>query len=180
MIEIKCETQDTIMLEQLVPFQGDLKKRSVKDVKALATSLLNDGMLMPFVVWADPDGNCNILDGHGRLAALTDLALEDPEILEQPFPCLFVNADTEEEGKKALLQITSQYGKVTKEGVTKFISNLGDYKAPVIAKFTRKPAHRRKTEDVGGNIVLSISIPSDRFEQFRQIINNVTYARILR
>lgn len=179
MIEIKCSTPDSIMLSQLVPFQGDLKKRSVKDIKALAASLMADGMLMPFVLW-DNNNKCCILDGHGRLAALTDLALEYPDIMEQAFPCIYITADTEEDAKKALLQITSQYGKINKEGITKFISNLGNYKAPVIAKFIRKPTQRKKVEANDGNIILSISIPSDRFEQFRQIINNVTYARILR
>ena len=179
MIEIKCVTQDTIMLNQLVPFQGDLKKRTTRDVKALSNSLKADGLLMPFVIWQNDD-KCCILDGHGRLAALTDLALEDESIMEQGFPCIYINAETEEEAKKALLQITSQYGKVTKDGITKFIEGLGNYKAPIVAKFTRKPVQRRKSEEAQGNIILSISIPSDRFEQFRQIINNVTYARILR
>lgn len=179
MIEIKCTTQDTIMLNQLVPFQGDLKKRTVKDIKELSHSLLNDGLLMPFVIW-DNNDKCCILDGHGRLAALTDLAMNDPSISEQAFPCIYISADTEEEAKKALLQITSQYGKISKPGIEKFVSNLGDYKAPVINKFIRKPMKRRNLEETKGNIILSISIPSDRYLQFKAIIDNVEYAKILK
>lgn len=179
MIEIKCTTQDTIMLNQLVPFQGDLKKRTTRDIKELSRSLVSDGLLMPFVIWQN-DEKCCILDGHGRLAALTDLAMQDPDIADQAFPCIYVEADTEEDAKKALLQITSQYGKINKQGIEKFVSNLGDYKAPVINKFIRKPTKRRNVEEAKGNIVLTISIPSDRFLQFKQIIENTEYAKILR
>lgn len=179
MIECKCETLNTIMLSQLVPFQGDLKKRTVKDIKALAESLKTDGLLMPFVIWQSEE-KCCILDGHGRLAALTDIALEDSDVMNQAFPCIYIDADTEEEAKKALLQITSQYGKVTKDGITRFIEGLEGYKAPIVAKFTRKPVKRRKYENVNTDVILTISVPSDKIEQFKQVISDITYARILR
>ena len=93
MINIKCSAPDKLKLSTLVPFQGELKKRTEKDVKALADSIMQDGLLMPFAVWQH-NGQNYLLDGHGRLAALTDIALVDNSVVDQKMPVIIINADT--------------------------------------------------------------------------------------
>ena len=114
MIKVMCQTPEVIRLQELTPFQGDLKRRTSKDIKSLASSILSEGLLMPFAVWKH-DGVNSLLDGHGRYSALIELALEDNSISEQAFPVVYIEAETEEQAKKSLLQITSSYGKITRD-----------------------------------------------------------------
>ena len=95
MIKVMCQTPEVIRLQELTPFQGDLKRRTSKDIKSLASSILSEGLLMPFAVWKH-DGVNSLLDGHGRYSALIELALEDNSISEQAFPVVYIEAETEE------------------------------------------------------------------------------------
>ena len=95
MIKIMCQTPEVIRLGKLTPFQGDLKRRTSKDVMSLANSIKDEGLLMPFAVWRH-EGVNSLLDGHGRYQALTELALQDNEIATQDFPVIYIEAETEE------------------------------------------------------------------------------------
>ena len=79
MIKVMCQTPEVIRLGELTPFQGDLKRRTSKDISALASSIKDEGLLMPFAVWRH-EGVNSLLDGPGRYSALTELALHDNEI----------------------------------------------------------------------------------------------------
>lgn len=133
---------------------------------------------MPFAVWRHDDKNY-LLDGHGRLAALTELMLLDPTIQTQDFPCLFITADTEDEAKKALLQITSQYGKVTKNGAVKFCASIPTYSAPSVNKFIKTPVTKRKVEQPKNETILRISVQTDKLEEVKKIFSQVSYIKLL-
>lgn len=180
MIRVMCSdaVKATIRLHELVPFQGDLKKRTEKDIKALADSLKEDGMQMPFVVWSSKDGNM-LLDGHGRLAALTELALQDNEVASQDYPVIYIEADNEEQARKSLLQITSSYGRITKQGAVKFCATIPNYKAPAINKFVHKPLQRQKTEVPKTEAIIKISVPVDKEGQVRELLKQVNYIKVL-
>lgn len=178
MIEIKCNAPATIKLGELTPFQGDLKKRNLSDIQALASSLKVEGLLMPFVVWRH-EGSNFILDGHGRLAALTELMLLDNSVAAQDFPCIEVIASDEIEAKKALLQITSQYGKITKNGAINFCSTLPEYHAPSIDKYVHKVVKRKKVEEVKSETILRISVETSKVEEVKALFSKVSYIRIL-
>ena len=141
MVTVRCESDDRLLLSSLEPFQGRLKRRTDEDVERLASSIREEGLLMPFAVWR---GNNYLLDGHGRRLALLKMSESDPEIASQEFPVIYIDADTEEEARKALLQITSSYGKVTGWGVKEFTKTIPSYKAPVLDKFVRRQAVKRK------------------------------------
>ena len=179
MLSIKCKTPDSIKLNALKPFQGDLKKRTTKDVEALAESIQRDGLLMPFVVWKKSKGEQYLLDGHGRLAALTELALKDASILDIDFPCLFIDAATEEEAKKDLLQITSSYGRVTRDGAVKFCATIPTYTAPAVAKFIREPVKRPRKEKQATETILRIAVPMDKIADVTDILSKVSFIKIL-
>jgi hypothetical protein len=96
MISIKCQTKYGITLNELTPFQGDLKKRTSNDVALLAKSIEDEGLLMPFAVWKHDSVN-SLLDGHGRYAALMEMSLKDNSILEQALPVIYIEAESEEQ-----------------------------------------------------------------------------------
>lgn len=178
MVEIKCNAADTVRLAELVPFQGELKRRSDKDIGALAESIRTEGLLMPFAVWEN-DNKTYILDGHGRKAALVQLALNDVSILEQDFPCIVVQAETEDDARKALLQIVSTCGKISPKGVLSFSSTVLDYHAPVLLKATQKVDKLRKPRETTGRTVLRISVPDADVQQLRNVLSTLDGVKVL-
>lgn len=176
MIDIHCTSATHQKLSGLTRFQGSLKKRTRKDVQALAQSLKNEGLIMPFVVWIDPYDNVNLLDGHGRLAALTELALEDNSIAEQDFPVIYVNAADENIARQYLLQINSVYGRMTREGVAEFTRSIPDYKAPAIAKFSKAPVKKHVSQ---ATAIIRLKVPADKEEAVRRLLSTVEYITVL-
>ena len=183
-MEIKCTTKDTIKLTECVPFQGNLKKRTPQDIAELKDSLLREGLLMPFAVW-DHDDKKYLLDGHGRKEALVQLAVEDASRLNVDWPCIYIRADTEDDARKALLQITSSYGKITKTGVKQFTVSIPDYKAPSIAKFVAKPV-TKKVEAVDpvqrpnqDKVVLKVSVTKDKVSEVKKILEQFDFIKVL-
>jgi len=134
-----------IPFTQLLPFQGNLKKRTEQDVENLAGSLLQDGMKAPFYIWKKPwpdelrqqsaatledeqkwfeDQPNYVLDGHGRIAAIHWIAdHKDASVLADSYPYITIVEETLEEAKNTLLQVSSQYGKITQKGLAQFIVN---------------------------------------------------------
>lgn len=178
MIKVMCQTPEVIRLGKLTPFQGDLKKRTSKDVEALASSIREEGLLMPFAVWRH-DGIDSLLDGHGRLAALTELALQDNDIAEQDFPVIFIEAEDEAQAKKALLQITSAYGKITKAGAVKFCETIPTYHAPAINKFVYSKPVTRKLPEQNNEQVIRIAVASDKVAAVLELFKSVSYIKVL-
>ena len=183
-MEIKCTTKDTIKLTECVPFQGNLKKRTSQDIAELKDSLLREGLLMPFAVW-DHDDKKFLLDGHGRKEALVQLAVEDANLLNVDWPCIYIKADTEDDARKALLQITSSYGKITKTGVKQFTVSIPDYKAPSIAKFVAKPV-TKKVEAIDpvqrpnqDKVILKVSVNKDKVSEVKKILEQFDFIKVL-
>lgn len=178
MIKVMCQTTEVIRLGKLTPFQGDLKRRTDKDIEALADSIREEGLLMPFAVWKHKGVN-NLLDGHGRLAALTELACYDNEIATQDFPVLFIEADTEEQARKSLLQITSSYGKITRDGVMHFCATIPEYHAPAINKFVHKKPIKNKLKEQNNEQIVRIAVSQDKLEAVLELFKSVSYIRVL-
>ena len=147
-MKIRCTTKDTLKLGAMSEFQGDLKKRSKKSLKALEASLKDEGLISPFFIWKESAGDVyvyHLLDGHSRRAALMEMADTDPSILELDLPVVYIEAETLEEAKKALLQIVSNYGRVSKEGLVAFCDGMV-YSAPVTKILERRPNVRKALE----------------------------------
>lgn len=183
MITIKCSTPDTTYLRKLVPFQGDLKKRSEEDIRSLGESIQREGLLMPFAVWEHEDKQY-LLDGHGRMSALVHLSLSDPTILEQELPCIIITADTEEDARKALLQITSTYGKINPSGVLSFSSTILDFHAPVLIKAQKKvelkavkEVQKGKGED--DSVVIKIKVKKANVQAVKGVLSQVDMITVL-
>lgn len=125
-VEINCTGSATIQLHELTEFQGELKERSAGDVEKLIKSIRKHGFSFPFFIWAHAGENGNIinhvLDGHGRLMALQQMAAAGEEI--PALPCVYISAKSEAEAKEKLLKLNSQYGHMTAESVAAFLDGL--------------------------------------------------------
>ena len=126
MIKINCTGSDTIELDQLTEFQGELKSRSADDIEKIIRSIKKHGFSFPFFVWAHASKKGNyinhVLDGHGRLTALKRMRAEGTEV--PPLPCVYISAKNEAEAKEKLLKLNSQYGHMTAESVAAFLDGL--------------------------------------------------------
>lgn len=181
MIKINCETSDELKLTDMVAFQGNLKKRTDEDISALQESLKTEGLMMPFAVWKH-EGKNYLLDGHGRKEALIRMATVEPELLNSEWPVIYVNADTEDEARKALLQITSSYGKITKTGVKQFCVSIPNYKAPAINKFVTKtvPVKKQVAEKSAPiKTIIKIRVDNDKVEQVRSILKEFAFIEVI-
>jgi ParB-like chromosome segregation protein Spo0J len=124
--EIKCTGSDTIDIDQLTEFQGELKERSAGDVEKIIKSIKKHGFSFPFFIWAHAGENGayinHVFDGHCRLMALKKLRAQGEEIPE--LPCVYISAKNEAEAKELLLKLNSQYGHMTAESVAEFLDGL--------------------------------------------------------
>lgn len=183
-IRILSNTKDTLKVGEMSEFQGKLKHRSPKQIEALAESLLSEGLIMPFVIWRH-DGKNLLLDGHGRYKAIQYLAEKNVAdggegILQQDFPVLYVDAQTEEEAKKALLQISSRYGNVTRKGAAAFCATIPQYRAPVLKPFAPKEMSvKRYKAKATDRTILRVSVPNDIAEEVKKMLMEVPSIRVL-
>lgn len=179
MIQFKCgQIEYRVPFVELLPFQGNLKKRSQEDIQNLAQSLLTDGMLMPFVLW-HKDGLMYILDGHARHSAIQYIAETDPEVLAQSYPAILIEAQDLETAKVILLQISSQYGKITAKGLTGFVANspkinlqtMGIH-LPTLQVKADKPKLKDKT-------LIRIRVADDKLTEFKAILSKFDFVEVL-
>lgn len=178
MIDVKCSSDKVLKITEMSPFQGNLKKRKESDVDAMAASLKSDGLIMPFAVWLDEGSNeYKLLDGHGRLMALKKLAVDDLSIVEQDFPVIVINAENETEARKALLQIVSTYGKISKQGLSTFAAPVSDYTAPIIKRpSVIKPKSNKEPKNT---TVIRIEVINERVDEVRQILMSTQGIKVL-
>jgi hypothetical protein len=178
MLNIKCNTTDTITLTALRQFQGSLKKRSDSDIATLIQSLNADGLLMPFALWVH-DGLCSILDGHARYEALIRMAIDDPAILSMELPVIAIDVETEDEAKRALLQITSSYGRVTKKGLVDFTASIANYTAmaPIAVKVMAPVKAVEKPP--ADTVVLRLKVKKDMVKRLTEVLSGVEGVAIL-
>jgi DNA modification methylase len=120
-IRISCKVSDFLPLESIEEFQGNLKKRTKKEVDQLITSILKFGFSFPFFAWQH-DGHNRCLDGHGRILALREMKTRGYEI--PALPVVFIGAENEAEAKQKILRLNSQYGIIDIEGFREFIDGL--------------------------------------------------------
>ena len=123
-IEIKCKGADTLPIDRILEFQGELKELSKENEKKLRNSILKFGFIAPLFVW-DDKGEWKLLDGHQRLKTLLKMREEGYDI--PLLPVDYIEADSEEDAKRKLLHISSQYGEFTTDGFENFTFGLDGF-----------------------------------------------------
>lgn len=120
-IRIECKGADILPLDAIEEFQGNLKKRTQKDIDKIIKSIDKFGFSFPFFIWCD-NGRNRCLDGHGRIEALKKISQKGVDL--PLFPVIYVDAKDEEEAIQKLLRLNSQYGQMTLASVMEFAKGL--------------------------------------------------------
>lgn len=155
----KVKTMIMLELDDLHPFQGNLKELLKDDYDKLRKQILK-GFKAPFFVWLDPKTNKYMLeDGHQRFRVLTELKNAEKYTLPK-LPCVVIHADSEHEAKKNILEISSQFGHMSSSSLFEFASinnidlpTLEDFRFPEInmpsfkAEFFDMPLDFKEPED---------------------------------
>lgn len=106
----------TLDYRDMNELQGDLKTLEKENFTRLQNTLVDDGQLAPFYLWFDSkEGKYWIVDGHQRKSIFMFNRITP---YERPY--ILIPGENINEAKKALLEISSQYGTVTEEGFNKF------------------------------------------------------------
>lgn len=100
------------------PTQGDLKFLTEDNYKKLKGRIEARGFNQPVTIWIDEKGTKHLLDGHQRYNVLTT------EGWFEPIPYLVIQAKSLSEAAEILLEVTSQYGTITQEGLDEFIATF--------------------------------------------------------
>lgn len=124
-ITFNVRASEYVALDELRPFQGELKKLSEENHNKLRTEIIEDGFNFAPHVWLC-DGKHYILDGHQRIYTLKQLAKEGYEFRFPTgneltgVPVNIVHATDIENAKRKVLQAVSQYGKLDDQGFKDF------------------------------------------------------------
>lgn len=116
----------TAPMSELEASQGELKYLSKENYAKLKKAIEHNGFDIPVYIWIDENDTKWLLDGHQRKHLLTN------EGWDEPVPYLRVDAPDMSTAMARLLQITSQYGTITQEGIDNFIAT---YELPEVEIF---------------------------------------------
>ncbi len=108
----------TAPMTELQATQGDLKFLNKENYDKLKKNIEKHGFDIPVTVWIDSQGDKWLLDGHQRKHVL------ETEGWNDPIPYLVIKAPNMQTAAERLLQITSQYGTITQEGLDEFIAKF--------------------------------------------------------
>ena len=98
--------------------QGDLKFLSKDNYKKLKENIEKHGFDIPVYVWIDDSDKKWLLDGHQRKRLL------EKENWLEPIPYLVIKAPDQQIAAERLLEITSQYGTITQEGLDEYYAKF--------------------------------------------------------
>ena len=141
----------TIDYRELTNLQGDLKELDEQNEIKLKNVLEKRGFRAPVFVYRDKGGSIYLMDGHQRQAVMTKYDMNDNGNYAVPY--VEIPAKDLQEAQAILLEITSQYGTLTKEGLDNYLKLA---KLPVAE--TMKPiallAYQLDNSTKEGDIVL--------------------------
>jgi len=114
-IENKVKELRTLSSDDFLALEFNTLKSDKRDVTKLKNAILKGGWSFPVYVWKDND---YVIDGKGRKQAVEDLIKEGHTIKE--IPVVDIEAKDLEEAKQKVLEVSSQYGDVTKDSFEAF------------------------------------------------------------
>jgi hypothetical protein len=171
MIDIRCTGSAMMLLSEMVPLQGALKHRTQEDIDELKASLIDKGLIQPIAIWQK-----NILDGHGRHAALMQMGLAN-----ESFPIIEVTASDIDSAKEALLEINTVYGKITPKGLEAFLRDTPKVVVPVALRIKVPtlpgiiaPATQHRT-----HAVIKLRVEKEKVPAFTEILKDLSYVEIV-
>lgn len=151
-IRIECEGASYLELDELTPFQGDLKDLPDENYLKLREEIERDGFSAPFFIWRRSGTDLKekyILDGHQREKALQRMREREGYHIP-PLPVVWVDAMDEPTAKRKVLALTSQFGQMNAKSLANFITESK-------LEFT--------------DVATSFRFPEVKFEDVRLILN---------
>lgn len=147
-IDIAFRPGPTLSIHDMHEFQDDLKELDEKAADGLEQEILQTGFAFPPYVWRDmDDGRWKIIDAHGRKKVL--LRMEQKGYTIPRLETVEVLARSREEAKRRVLQASSQYQRMTDQGLANFSKGadinfeaLGNFRFPEV-KLTSVQTHLR-------------------------------------
>lgn len=118
-IAIKVKAALNININELEPFQLNLKDLTEERFEKLKKEIEETGIGFCLHVWKSPEGKWKLLDGHQRHRVLTWMAEHGYSV--PPVPCAEVQAASPKEARKRIMQAISQYGEINKDGMYEFM-----------------------------------------------------------
>ncbi len=109
----------TIDYRDVNPLQGNLKDLTDTNYAKLKGVLEKRGFRAPLFLWTDSE-EFYLMDGHQRQIVMTQEDMNDNGNYEVPY--VLIEAANKQEAEAQLLEITSQYGKITHEGFDEYIA----------------------------------------------------------
>jgi hypothetical protein len=135
-IRVTCEGAAYLPVESLIHFQGNLKSLSNSDYTRMKGMILDLGFSEPVSVWRNGD-KVYILNGHQRCRVVRRM-ISDEGYSCPALPVSFVEAADANEAKRKVLSLTSQYGKMEKDGLYEFLEG-SDIQAEELMESFRFP-----------------------------------------
>jgi hypothetical protein len=119
LVEIKCQGSMELSIDELKPFQGELKELSHESYEKLKGEILRHGFSEPIGVWKH-ENEWKVLSGHQRLRTL--IAMRDEGFKIPKVPVSMIYAKDVKDAKEKILALTSQYGEITDQGLYEFMN----------------------------------------------------------
>lgn len=116
-IRITCKGSRLLDISEMVVIQGNLKDLDKKEYLKLKNEIIEEGFSEPISIWFN-NGQWKILNGTQRYRTLTQMRVEGFEI--PLIPVSEIEADDEAQARRKLLAFTSNYGKMTSQGLYEF------------------------------------------------------------
>lgn len=120
-VQIQCKGADTVEIDGLHNFQGNLKSLSEESYERLKKSIMELGFSFPVAAWKDRNKTF-ILDAHQRVEALKRMRQEGMKV--PALPVIWVEAKDKTEAAKKLLAATSQYGEIQVDSLHTFMEEF--------------------------------------------------------
>lgn len=117
---VTCQGADTLEIDKLLEFQGNLKALPYDNYQLLRDSILELGISFPFHVWKERNKRW-IIDAHQRFKTLKRMRDEEKYVIPK-IPVVWVQAKDRREAAKKVLAATSQYGVMSTDGLHKFLT----------------------------------------------------------
>lgn len=159
--KITCRGADLIDFDKIEDFQGDLKKRTKKQIEQIMRSIYEYGIRFPYFVWLH-DGHYKTIDGHGRSTAFYAMRKLGAVITSVPID--YIEATDEAEAKQILLRLNSQYGEMTLDSVLDFSYNIEleptELNLPGIDLGDKKEKNKKSSDDKLPGISVIVALPT--------------------
>lgn len=99
----------------------DFKELPEEAKHKLKASIVSNNFMQPFYVWQDESNKLWCLDGKHRTILLEELLKEEVRVPYE-LPATFIECESKKDAAKLVLLFSSQYAKVTQEGMAGFLT----------------------------------------------------------